>query len=327
MEELSTSVALCTYNGAQFLPEQLESIAAQTLLPAELVICDDGSSDQTISIIQDFSRRASFRVRVEINQKNVGSTRNFEKAIQLCRGDLIALCDQDDIWHPEKLAVITKSFEEHAEAGYVFSDAELIDESGRPSCATLWHSVGFTGSAKHEFTSSSQVAALLKRSFVTGATMCFRATLVSAAVPFSEHLVHDYWISVLASSVGESGLPIPQKLVSYRQHRNQQIGARRKSIRERLAMLRTVNSDECERARRGLEDLLKRLHMVRKPALPCHDLILHLIMEKAEHCERRVAVHRSHGISRVVPIFSEVINGRYVRFSNSWRSVIADLCF
>lgn len=90
------STAMCTYNGEKYLREQLESIARQTLLPNELVVCDDCSSDETVEIIQDFSRNAPFSVRLMINENNLGFAKNFEKAITLCSGEIIVLSDQDD---------------------------------------------------------------------------------------------------------------------------------------------------------------------------------------------------------------------------------------
>ena|SRR2546421_3140447 len=91
-------VAMCTYNGARHVREQLESFAAQTRLPAdELVICDDCSTDQTINILPDFGAGASFPVHIQVNKFNLGSTKNFEQAISFCHGDLIALSDQDDV--------------------------------------------------------------------------------------------------------------------------------------------------------------------------------------------------------------------------------------
>ena len=98
------SVAMCTYNGEKYLHQQLASIAQQTRLPEEMVVCDDCSSDSTPEIIEEFARTVPFPVRFFRNPQNLGSTKNFEKAIGLCTGDMIALCDQDDIWMPEKLA-------------------------------------------------------------------------------------------------------------------------------------------------------------------------------------------------------------------------------
>src|SRR4030095_5004546 len=97
------SIAMCTYNGARYIAEQLESIAAQTYPPGEIIVCDDASTDNTLEIVKDFASRASMPVRVFVNEENSGSTRNFSKAIGLCGGDLIALSDQDDFWLANKL--------------------------------------------------------------------------------------------------------------------------------------------------------------------------------------------------------------------------------
>src|SRR5690349_20095217 len=132
MNEKPISVAMCTYNGARFLPEQLESIAAQTRLPGELVVCDDRSTDESAEIVRDFARRSPFSVRLEINQENLGSTKNFEKAIGLCQGEIIALADQDDVWHGQKLSCLAGVLENDDRIGAVFSDAELIEENSRP---------------------------------------------------------------------------------------------------------------------------------------------------------------------------------------------------
>src|SRR4029079_17285220 len=91
-------------NGARFLPEQLRSIAAQTRPPDELIVCDDRSTDETAQVIEAFAATAPFPVRLVRNEERLGSTRNFERAVSLCDGSLIALADQDDSWHPEKLA-------------------------------------------------------------------------------------------------------------------------------------------------------------------------------------------------------------------------------
>ncbi len=94
---LRISIAMCTYNGARFLPEQLASFAAQERLPDELVVCDDGSTDATMEILQDFAATALFEVRVERNPQNLGFVRNFEKTLSLCTGDIVFLSDQDDV--------------------------------------------------------------------------------------------------------------------------------------------------------------------------------------------------------------------------------------
>ena len=103
MEEMRISIALCTYNGDPYLSELLESLAGQDFRPCELVVCDDGSTDSTLSILNEFEHVAPFPIRIFNNTENLGVIKNFEKALSLCTGDYIAPCDQDDIWQPEKL--------------------------------------------------------------------------------------------------------------------------------------------------------------------------------------------------------------------------------
>ena len=96
------SVAMCTYNGADFLPAQLESILAQSRKPDQIVVCDDGSTDETRALLQGFEKESPDVILLRFNKKNLGSIRNFEQAIQLCNGDIIALSDQDDVWRQDR---------------------------------------------------------------------------------------------------------------------------------------------------------------------------------------------------------------------------------
>ena len=101
---MNISVALATYNGARHLREQLDSLARQTLRPGELVVRDDGSTDDTLAIVEDFARTAPFPVRAQRNAVNLGWGPNFLSAALACRGEVVAFCDQDDLWQPAKLA-------------------------------------------------------------------------------------------------------------------------------------------------------------------------------------------------------------------------------
>jgi glycosyltransferase involved in cell wall biosynthesis len=104
----SISVALATYNGSRFIREQLKTLAAQTVFPLELVVTDDASTDDTVEIVRRFAESAPFPVRLEVNSENLGYKRNFLKCAELCAGDFIALCDQDDIWLPKKLEAVSR---------------------------------------------------------------------------------------------------------------------------------------------------------------------------------------------------------------------------
>jgi len=106
------SVAMATYNGARFIAEQLESLSRQTLPPCELVIGDDGSTDDTLNIVEAFARTAPFPVRIHRNPQRMGHADNFLHTATLCSGDLIAFCDQDDVWLETKLARCCQAFQD-----------------------------------------------------------------------------------------------------------------------------------------------------------------------------------------------------------------------
>src|SRR5688500_1720476 len=127
--DMRSSIALASYNGERYIGGQLDSIARQTRVPGELVIFDDASTDATPRIVQDFARRAHFPVRLYQNPDRLGSTRNFENAIRACNGDVIFLCDQDDVWYPEKIACIEERFINKHEVGAVFTDEDVVDEN------------------------------------------------------------------------------------------------------------------------------------------------------------------------------------------------------
>jgi glycosyltransferase involved in cell wall biosynthesis len=318
---------MCTYNGARFLPEQLESIAAQTRLPDELVVCDDGSTDETVEVIKAFAGRASFAVRLEINKERFGSTKNFEKAIGLCEGAIIALADQDDIWNPQKLATLGATLEDHPDAGYAFSDAELIDALAMPTGQGLWDSLRLSAALIKQFCGTNQFPILLRRTVVTGATMAFRASLKKTLLPISANFVHDYWVSLIASGIGAYGIPTHEKLIQYRQHDGQQIGAGSRSVIEKISRARGLGASQYNRATQGYLDVKERLFAVAIGGLTFPAAHMALLEEKIIHCVQRSEVHSRRGIGKISKICSEVLTGRYVRFSDSWRSVVRDLCF
>src|ERR1044071_3033407 len=105
------SIAMATFNGELYIREQLNSLAEQILMPYELVACDDGSSDNTVSILEEFQKEAPFPVTIYPNPRRLGFADNFLHASTKCTGDWIAFSDQDDIWFPEKLLSVNEAIE------------------------------------------------------------------------------------------------------------------------------------------------------------------------------------------------------------------------
>ena len=323
MKRYVLSIAMCTYNGARFLAEQLESIAAQTRLPDELVICDDRSTDESVEVIRNFARRVPFPVLLGINEENLGSTKNFEKAIGLCRGEIIVLADQDDVWHPQKLTCIASVLERDERIGAVFSDAELIDEDSRPLAGTLWSSFFFTSSEQKKFEDGRGLRVLLKHATVTGATMAFRSEFRDLTLPIPSRHVHDHWIALLIASVSRLGA-IGAPLLKYRKHASQQIGTpSADSIWKMIDTSRRAPRDcylgEAERFNEICERLRDRCEVFR-----LHPDALHLIRQKIRHRRTRGSFPRSR-LLRLPFLIREIATFRYWRYSNGLGSMAKDL--
>ena len=223
------SVALCTYNGERFLPQQLESISKQTRLPDELVVCDDHSTDRTVSILREFAASAPYPVRIYENEHNLGSAANFERAIGLSEGSLIALSDQDDIWYPVRLERSEQEFTAHPQAGLVFSDADVINDRDELTGPTMWQRLGFAGKRARGLLGGEYLL-LAKHRFVTGATMMFRASLRDRCLPIGKGWIHDEWIALMTAAFFDLR-PIDQPLIRYRIHGSQQVGLQNKLAR------------------------------------------------------------------------------------------------
>ena len=178
---MKTSVALCSYNGERYIGKQLESILFQTLPVDEIVICDDGSSDNTLSIVNAIRSQTDILIRLYVNDKNIGCRANFQKALGLCIGDIIFFSDQDDIWIPDKVERIMKWFGINSDKEVVFTNGTYIDSVGNP-CAgdsTLFFSYGMTRRAKRWMNRGFAMELFLKNNKATGATMAIRRTILN----------------------------------------------------------------------------------------------------------------------------------------------------
>ena len=328
--ELKISIALCTYNGARFLPEQLESILKQTRPPDEIVAVDDRSSDDTLQILRDFAGGAPFPMRVEANPENLGVTRNFEKAIGLCAGDIIALCDQDDIWEPGKLAAIEQVFRDQPKTALVFSDAQIVDDTGKSVGYRLWPAAAFGDEQKAQVRTGKAFDALAKYNFITGCTMAFRAPMREIAFPTppDAFAIHDGWIALVTAALADIAF-IDQPLVRYRQHASQQIGvdAPGQADRWETRLARRMRDVEhYKRHLRHLERMQEKLLALKadKQPLRVSDSQIAALDAQCRHLKARLDLPSSR-LRRVPVVLRELALGRYARYSSGLRSAAIDL--
>lgn len=313
---------MCTFNGARFLPTQLESIAVQDRPPDELVICDDGSSDGSVEIAREFAERVTFSTRVVVNEKNLGSTKNFEKAVSLCQGAIVALADQDDIWYRRKLRCLENVFLQSAETVLAFSDADLIDDDSQFLKGRLWPTFSFDRAEQVKCANGRALDVLLRHPVVTGATMAFRRKYFEFFAPIPTEQIHDGWISLLLSVQGNFAV-ISDRLIQYRQHERQQVGPGPRSLRERMQRARLKT------AKFYLEEV-ERFHEVRERVNKCGSAIsdtgrvLTEIDRKISHLQHRAQLPALR-LARFPGVLRQCLNGDYWRYSTGWSSIAKDL--
>lgn len=341
---MKISVALCTYNGAEFLERQLESFLEQKRLPDELIVNDDCSTDETIEIIERYRRKSPFLVDLEINEENCGSNRNFEKAISRCTGDLIFLSDQDDIWLTDKIYEIEKAFAKDSKVGLVFSNAALIDEKGESLNFNLWDFT-LTPTERKLIRQGMEFEVIFRRNVVTGATAAFRSSLIEHILPFEKSipdLYHDGWITLIASMHSRISF-IKKNLILYRQHERQQIGVDwkpRKADGKLFSKFSRKYPDRADWFDVSIKFLQREIKKIEKTGealrgrknvkIPIRDLDRlekECVAEKLKqiaHLELRRNLPKSR-FKRIIPIARESLTGRYHLYSRGKQGIGRDL--
>ena len=315
------SVALCTYNGAAYLPEQLASIAAQDPLPDELVVCDDGSGDETLSILERFAARAPLPVCVRRNERRLGSRENFARAIGRCRGQWIVLCDQDDVWLPQKMERLRERIASQPELGLVFSDALIVDDRCRPLGYTLWEAIRFTRGQQRQLNDGQGIDVLLRHNVASGATMAFRAADRELLLPIPAGWVHDSWIALILAAVAPCAT-VAEPLVQYRQHAGQQIGQRKRSLYEEYLRVRGAGQGSYQLVADNYAAARERLAQF--PGRLCSANTLAAVAAKAEHFRAKALMHG--GTARRWPLIArELLRRHYRRYSSGWRWLAQDI--
>ena len=206
------SIAMATYNGERFLREQLDSLLAQTITDFEVVVCDDCSKDSTVAILEEYAKKDS-RFRIYRNEHNLGFKKNFEQAIMRCKGDYIALCDQDDIWYPNHLELLLDNI---GDCVLCCGNSDIVDKDNVYLNKRMSDTDGvhFIPEDKHK---------LLYRLFFAGnpfqgASMLLKAEFAKKCVPIPDNVsYHDAWICACACTLGKVSY-LFTSLTRYRQH-------------------------------------------------------------------------------------------------------------
>lgn len=216
---MSISVALATYNGEKYISEQLNSILPQLGPEDEIIISDDGSSDRTLEIVAGF---CSAQIKV-LKNPGKGVISNVENAIKHTSGDIIFLCDQDDVWLPDKVSV-TKKYLLESDVKLVVSDAIVVDENLKVLEDSFFKLMN---------SGSGFIKNFIKNTY-HGCCMAFLKELKEVILPFPKNIpMHDSWIGLMAELYGKV-LFIPEKLIYYRRHQNNATVLKRESLRKSL---------------------------------------------------------------------------------------------
>ena len=234
---MKISIAFIVYNGAKYMHRQIDSILAQTHKVDEIIVCDDGSSDNTKEILEEYKNKHPYLFFLHYNNKNLGPTKNIEKAIQACTGELILLADQDDYWETNKVETIFKWFVANPAMNGLFTNGSLMDSNGiLDNKYGLWDVMSFPYKAVNNSQDLKLYINTVENS-VTGATLAIRNNLPFLEQPFPhiKHLVHDRWLAMNLAEDNSLGI-LNEKLIRYRIHSEQTIGGKTKNIEKYISL-------------------------------------------------------------------------------------------
>ena len=219
---MKLSVALCTYNGAPYIREQLDSILQQRVAVDEIVVCDDGSTDDTLEMLNEYVRKNPRLFNIIKNSSTLGYAKNFEKALRLATGEIIFLSDQDDIWKPDKTEVMKSVFAKDHSVMAAAHNIQIL-ENGREKTGSFWNREGF----KKNYSNVEILKyVVLKGNVFPGMTLAIRSDFKKKLLPFkhfSPLIIHDYEI-VIQSCKENSFRMVDVPLSCYRLHDGQNIG-------------------------------------------------------------------------------------------------------
>ena len=313
---MEISVAMCTYNGEHYIEQQIKSILSQTKLPDEIVVCDDGSTDNTLQIINDLAKKTHVPIRVFENKTNLGFIQNFQQALTLCNGDLIFLSDQDDEWVKDKIDTIVHYFQEQQHLEVVFTNA-ILKRNEVLTDIRLWDVVGFNAfELKHCQTSKGLLSRFLINSNVaTGATMALKKSFVKASFPLfdSPNYFHDYLFAMQGAVNGTLAF-IETPLIYYRIHEAQTAGLD-ESDKKRITIKLLIRKLVGKKWQSNLGDLISKenllRHLIEHASSQAPQKNIDYVVRMLEHYESRKKIINKMWPLNMFHAFKEYLSGRY----------------
>ena len=336
MNDPRISIAMTTYNGGKYLKDQLDSVLSQTVLPFEIVICDDGSTDGTVDILKEYETNWEGLIHVYQNKYNLGWADNFLKAAGLCAGDWVCFSDQDDVWYEDKIEKIQEIIKRDLDGVVLIAhSADVVDENLRP----LGHRMpDFKRAAiidpnkRHGFKAYLGFSMAFSRRLITDYTWTRRprsyCPLVTTERP------HDVWVHTLANALGSTYV-IPQSLAAYRRHGGVETGAcDKRGVVRRVGDSRHVGTEHY----RYLADVAHEFSLVLQDL--SSEAMNSVVAEKLSHSSQlynklsrvmrvRSQLYGSEARSgKAKAIVENILMGGYFGspfYSMGWRSLLKDI--
>ncbi|MDB5988711.1 MAG: glycosyl transferase 2 family protein [Herbaspirillum sp.] len=320
---LTSGVALCTFNGIAYLSDQLESLLAQKRLPDRIVIFDDESDDGTWEFLQEWAHRAPLSVLVHRNSRRMGIVRNFEAAVSALDTELIFLCDQDDIWLPEKIDELARMFESDSDVLLINTDAKLVDQDARDLKISLFEALRLSEDERNRMHNGDAFSVLCRRNLVTGATVAFRRSLLDLALPFPDNWLHDEWLAITAAAKGKIVL-MDGLLIQYRQHGRNAVGIQIPGFLQCIKLfwrLMCFLPGEFQEKHAGRFNVLFERLSARHMLSPAN---LAVMQSALAHSRVRSSLPKNP-VQRFYAVLNEVRTGRYRKFSRGVRGIVRDI--
>lgn len=315
-------ILLGTYNGEKYIRCQIESFFKQTILPDELVISDDASTDDTLKIIREMVVNSPFKITLLENKKNMGYTKNFEKLLRIAEGDVFFLSDQDDNWLPNKIEIVCNTFIEKPNVMLIINDMVLTDENLNVTPYTQLKNIRKLGFSDE--------------TYVAGCAVAVKNEYRKLFLPFPENYNkgHDNWIGRISTACNLKYL-IEEPLQLYRRH-NMNTSKAYASNPENVNRAKAIINygfvsaipgweKELQRNELTLERIKERKDFfVKNHILENYTIAIDTIGRRIEIYKQRIESCKKSRVQRILPLTKMYLTGGYDFFAG-YKSLIKDI--